>query len=132
MKNTGAQVLAIMLAIILGLVGCSHDSGGSEPRYTVWTDVGTYDEFQSNFPGPLDEGMFLFAEFTNEQFAQIAPSLSGASDHKHSWTKAQLKDWCVGRGFDNSTANEYSSWLASINHGMIASRRGNLVDLILK
>lgn len=132
MKNTMAQVLAVWAAIILGLVGCSHDSGDSEPRHTVWTDVGTYSEFQSSFQRTLDDGMFLYAEFTNEQFAQIAPTLSGASDHKHSWTKAQLKDWCVGRGFDNSTANEYASWLASINHGMIASRRGNLVDLILK
>lgn len=132
MKNTMAQVSAILVAIILGLVGCSHDSGDSEPRYTVWTDVGTYSDFQSSFQKTLNDGMFLYAEFTNQQFAQIAPTLSGASDHKHSWTKAQLRDWCVGRGFDNSTANEYSAWLASINHGMIVSRRGNLVDLILK
>ncbi len=124
MKNTMAQVSAILVAIILGLVGCSHDSGDSEPRYTVWTDVGTYSDFQSSFQKTLNDGMFLYAEFTNQQFAQIAPTLSGASDHKHSWTKAQLRDWFVGRGFDNLLTDESSpSILITVRFNVLKSVR---------
>lgn len=114
------------------LLGCSHDSGDTEPRYTVWTDSGTYSEFEKSFEVSLDDGQFLYLEFTNEQFSQLSPSLHGQDDYKHSWTKAQLKDWFIGRGFDDENANEWSAWLISINHGMIASRRGNLVNLIIK
>ena len=53
------------------LLGCSHDSGDTEPRYTVWTDSGTYSEFEKSFEVSLDDGQFLYLEFTNEQFSQI-------------------------------------------------------------
>lgn len=121
--------LAVMVCTFLG---CSHDSGDTEPRYTVWTDSGPHSDFEQSFGVSLDDGNFLYLEFTDEQFSQMSPFLHGQDDYKHSWTKAQLKDWFIGRGFDDENANEWSAWLASINHGMIASRRGNLVDLIIK
>lgn len=120
-----------LASLMLAFFGCSHDAD-TEPRYTVWTAAGTYTDFQNSFKVSLDDGQFLYLEFTNEQFSQMSSSLVGQDDYKHSWTKSQLKDWFVGRGFDDANANEWSAWLISVNHGMIASRRGNLVDLIIK
>lgn len=123
-------VIGVVVAMSV-FFGCSHDAD-TEPRYTVWTDVGTYTDFQSSFKTELNDGMFLYAEFTNEEFSQISSALVGQDDYKHSWTKSQLKDWLVGRGFDDENANEWSAWLISVNHGMIASRRGQFVYLIIK
>lgn len=133
MMSRGKFLAFIGLAsLMLVFLGCSHDADADEPQYTVWTDVGTYTDFQSSFKMNLDDGKFLYAEFTSEQFSQISSFLAGQDDYKRSWTKSQLKDWFVGRGFDDANANEWSAWLISINHGMIASRRGNLVDFIIK
>lgn len=124
--------LIVGLVIVLSVFwGCSHNAE-TEQRYTVWIDVGTYTDFQNSFNVPLNSGEFLYLEFTNDQFAQLSSSLVGQDDYKRSWTKSQLKDWFVGRGFDDAKATEWSAWLISVNHGMIASRRGDLVDFILK
>lgn len=131
MKRRKILALIGLASLMLVFLGCSHDAD-TEPQYIVWTDVGTYTEFQASFKMNLNDGTFIYAEFTNEQFSQISSSLVGLDDYKRSWTKSQLKDWFVGRGFDDANANEWSAWLISINHGMIASRRGNLVDLIIK
>ncbi|MBQ4330564.1 MAG: hypothetical protein IJC31_01875 [Spirochaetaceae bacterium] len=131
MKRGKNLALIGLVSLMLVFLGCSHDAD-TPPRYTVWTDVGTYTEFQSSFKMDLNDGMFLHVEFANEQFSQISSSLVGQDDYKHSWTKSQLKDWFVGRGFDDAKANEWSAWLISVNHGMIVSRRGNLVYIIIK
>ena len=134
MKKKSSPFIFIGLAtVMLAFLGCSHDAGDSEPRYTVWTDAVTYTEFQQSFGRELSEGMFIYGQFSNEEFAQISQSLTtSGDDYKHSWTKSQIKDWFVGRGFDDVNANEWSAWLVSVDHGMIASRRGDIVDLIVK
>lgn len=100
MKRGKNLALIGLVSLMLVFLGCSHDAD-TPPRYTVWTDVGTYTEFQASFKMDLNDGMFLHVEFANEQFSQISSSLVGQDDYKHSWTKSQLKDWFVGRGFDD-------------------------------
>ena len=107
--------------------GCSFDD---EESYTIWTDMGTYSEFQSAFDTTLNDGMYVRLEFTSSQWSQIKSSLT--SDGKHSWGKSKIKDWLIGRGFGDYEAKQESSWLTTIEHGFIASRTGNTVYYILK
>lgn len=124
----------IVLATIIGIVcfsfiSCSNLTS-SEPTYTVWTDIGTYSEFQSSFGTTLNDGEYLRLEFTSAQWNQIASSAT--SEGRHNWTKDQIKDWFLGRGFGNYEATKESSWMTTIEHGFIASRTGNTVYLIIK
>ena len=74
--------------------------------------------------------MYLRLDFTSAQWNQISGSLT--SEGRHSWTKSQIKDWLLGRGFGDSESTKESAWFATIDHGFIASRTGNTVYLILK
>lgn len=84
--------------------------------------MGTYQQFENAFGITLDDNQYVRLEFTDEMWNQIKPSLT--NDGKH--------DWLIGRGFGDSEANKESSWLATIEHGFLASRTGNTVYLILK
>lgn len=92
--------------------------------------MGTYQQFENAFGITLDDGHYVRLEFTDEMWNQIKPSLT--KDGKHDWSQSKIKDWLIGRGFGDSEANKESSWLATIDHGFLASRTGNTVYLILK
>lgn len=102
----------------------------TEPRYKVWTDTSSYADFQTNFKMTLENGMYLRVEFTPTQWNTISATLT--NDGKYWWTKNQIKDWFLGRNFDEPTATKSSSWLTTIDHGFIASRTGTIVYYILK
>lgn len=129
MKRKFLVLVTIIGLACLCLIGCSNPNN-SEPTYTVWTDLGTYSEFQSTFGTTLNDGEYLRLEFTSSQWNQISGSTT--SEGRHSWTKDQIKDWFLGRGFGNYEATKESSWITTIEHGFIASRTGNTVYLILK
>ena len=74
--------------------------------------------------------MYIRLEITASQWNQISSSLT--SEGRHSWTKSQIKDWLLGRGFGDSESTKESAWFATIDHGFIASRTGNIVYYILK
>ena len=74
--------------------------------------------------------MYLRVEFTPTQWNTISATLT--NDGKYWWTKNQIKDWFLGRNFDEPTATKSSSWLTTIDHGFIASRTGTIVYYILK
>ena len=120
-------LFTIFMTIAIAFVGCK--TNGDE-TYTVWTDIGTYSEFQTSFGTTLNDGEYLRLEFTSTQWNQI--SASTTNEGRHSWTKAQIKDWFLGRGFGDNEATRESSWITTIHHGFIASRTGNTVYLILK
>jgi hypothetical protein len=69
-------------------------------------------------------------EFTSSQFNEIKSTLP--NNTKHEWTEDRIRDWFIGRGFGNAEANQETAWFKTINHGFIASRSGNLVDMIVK
>jgi len=120
-------LLGLVMAA-LWFVGCKHEPE-PDPTYTVWTDTDTSDAFQSVF-GELKDGFYMRAELTNSLFNEIAPSLP--NEDKHTWTENQIYDWFIGRGFGNAEANREKAWLLTINHGLIASRSGNIVYMIIK
>ena len=101
-----------------------------EDTYTVWTDFSSYSEFESTFGTTLNDGMYVRLEFTSSQWSQMSSSLT--SEGRHSWTKSQIKDWLLGRGFGDSESTKESAWLTTIDHGFIASRTSNTVYYILK
>ena len=122
-------LLLISIFVVL-FIGCQNNTDDDEDSYTVWTDVGTYSEFQSVFNTSLDDGMYVRLEFTSSQWLQISPSLT--NEGRHSWTKRKIKAWLLGRGFGDSEATKESAWMITITHGFIASRIGSAVYFILK
>ena len=121
-------LIALSLAFIFS--SCSTDDDDSETTYTVWTDFGTYAEFQSSFNQTLEDNHYSSWELTNQQFKQLSSYLT--DEYKHNWTKSQIKDWLIGRGFDNSVSTENVAWITTSDHCMLATRSGNLVYFILK
>ena len=132
MKRKGF-VLLVAVALCFAAISCSNPSSSSTPSeetYTVWTDLSTYSDFQTVFKTTLNDGMYLRLEFTASQWNQMSGTLT--SEGRHSWTKSQIKDWLLGRGFGDSESTKESAWFATIDHGFIASRTGNTVYYILK
>ena len=106
--------------------GCKH----SVDSFTVWIDFSTYSEFETAFSTTLNDGMYIRSDFTSEAWKTISASLT--NEGKHIWSKSQIKDWFIGRGFGDSEATQETAWLTSTEHGFIASRSGNTVYYILK
>lgn len=102
----------------------------SDNKYTVWTDTGTYAEFQQAFQADLQDGYYKRMEITNEQWKEIAKNLT--SEGKHRWDEETIKKWLISNGFGESEARKESSWFAVVDHGLLATRTGNMVYLILK
>ena len=122
--------VVVLLSICISFVGCQNNVGDDEDTYTVWTDVSTYSEFQSAFGTTLADGMYIRLEFTSSQWSQISDSLT--SEGRHSWTKTQIKDWLIGRGFGDTESTQESAWLTTIDHGFLVTRTGSTVYYILK
>jgi hypothetical protein len=130
MENRKHWLAIAAMAIVLGMVltGCPQPMG-SEPTYSVWTDSGTYAEFQSAFGGAtLQDGYYSRLDITNAQFSQMPLP----NEYKHNWTENQIYDWFIGRGFGATEANQEKSWLITVSHGLIASRSGNIVYMLIK
>ena len=119
--------LFILLVTLFVSTSCSMNT---EPTWTVYTDIGTYSEFKQAFGTTLDDGYYVRLEFSSSEWDAIKSST--IDDYKHQWTKAQIKDWFIGRGFGNSEAEKEIAWLTTINHGFIASRTGNTIYFLLK
>jgi len=124
--------LVCLSALSLAFVGCEEPK--EDKTYTVWTDTDTYANFQSQLEPiigqTLNDGYYLRFELTNAQFDSFSSSLP--NEDKHVWTESEIKKWFVGRGFDDATAKEQTSWLVTINHGCISSRTGSTVYSLLK
>ncbi|MDR2304243.1 MAG: hypothetical protein LBE10_06620 [Treponema sp.] len=119
--------LAGLIVIILGFAGCTQPTD-SEPTYTVWTDVWTYAQFQGELGTTLQNGYYMRFELTNSEFSQIYRP----DECKHDWTEDQIYDWFIGRGFGDTEANREKAWVITVNHGFLASRTGNFVDVLVK
>ena len=123
--------LLFVVLLIFCFSGCDSSGGGDkEEEYTVWTDVETYAEFQAAFGTTIEDGYYIRLEFTSSQWAAISPGLT--SEYRHSWTKSQIKDWLIGRGFGDYESTKESAWMTTIDHGFIVSRTGQTVYYILK
>ena len=134
MKKTDLFKTFLLLACAISILSFSScellTNSKAGPRYKVWTDISSYAQFETDFKTSLGDGMYLWMEFTSAQWDTISASLT--NNGKHWWTKNQIKDWFLGRNFDDATATQRTAWLTTIDHGFIASRTGTIVYYILK
>ncbi|WP_149554627.1 hypothetical protein [Treponema pectinovorum] len=128
MKRKYSKLLFLFI-IFIGILFLSCKTDVDE-TYTVWTDKGTYSDFQQAFKATLNDGMYTRVEFTSSQWSQISPVLTSVG--RHNWTQDKIKDWLIGSGFGNDEATRESAWLTTVNHGFIAARVSNIVYFILK
>ena len=126
-------MLLTIAAFLLTVIGCSNPSIiQTEETYTVWTGSAPYSLIQSEGL-TLDDGCYWYIEFTKSQWNEYYNSIAVEMDeYKHYWTKAQIKDYLTGRGFSNSEATKRSSWLTTIEHGLIIFRERSMVHMIIK
>ena len=107
-----------------------------EGKYTVWTGEMDYYAFQSqigiNFE--LYDGNYIRTEISKEQWeSAIEPMLlEDADNDRHRWKKEKIYDWLIGRGFGSEEARKESSWITTVNHGMILSRDKNKIHVLFK
>lgn len=124
-------MLLTIAAFLLTVIGCSNPSNiPTEETYIVWTDTSTYSEFQTFSGITLNDGYYLWLEINKSQWNEICSLVE--NEYRHYWTKAQIKDYLIGRGFDNSEATKRSAWFTTIDHGFIVTRERNVVYYILK
>ncbi len=119
--------LLVIVPLLFFLNSCQMNT---EETYTVWTDSSSYFDFVLSFNATLNDGMYMRLEFSSADWAKMSDSLT--NEGKYVWTKSQIKDWLIGRGFGDSESTKESSWLTTIEHGFIVSRTGNMVYYILK
>lgn len=119
--------LFILLVTLFVSTSCSMNT---EPTWTVYTDIGTYSEFKQAFGTTLDDGYYVRLEFSSSEWDAIKSSLP--DECKHQWAKDQIVDWFIGRGFGNIEAEQEVAYLTTINHGLVVSRSGSTVYMIVK
>ena len=126
-------MLLTITAFLLTVISCSIPSNiPTEETYTVWTGSAPYSLIHSKGL-TLDDWYYWYIEFTKSQWNEFYSSFMVEMDeYKHYWTKAQIKDYLISRGFGNSEATKRSSWLTTINHGFIIDREGSMVHMIIK
>lgn len=126
-------MLLTITVFLLTVIGCSNPSTiPTEETYTVWAGSAPYSVVQAEGL-TLDDGYYWYVEITKSQWNEYYSSLvEDGNEYRHSWTKAQIKDYLIGRGFGNSEATKRSTWLTTIEHGFIVVREGSMVHMILK
>lgn len=128
-KRTAVSAFLSLLLICMFLASCKTDDD-EDDTYTVWTDVTTYSEFQAIFNRTLGDGYYLYLEFSNSEWKEYFSDLT--SEGRHNWTRDKIKEWFIGRSFGNAEAEKMTSWLMTVDHGVIFSRTGSLVYGIMK
>ena len=123
--------IGLILTLVFGtlLIGCPTEPSGPS-RYTVWTDIWSYTNFQTAFEDTLTDGYFSTYTITPSGWNQISPTLPNQG--KHNWTESELKSYFIGIGFSNEQATTQTAWLITTNHAVIASRTGNNVYMLFK
>jgi hypothetical protein len=125
MKSKKLWIGIMVMILLFGIMFAGCEMEPDDPTYTVWTDSAP----ASEFPG-LNDGYYIRYEFTTSEWNSIKSSLT--NEGKYNWTESEIKKWFIGRGFGNSEANQETSWLITINHGMIVSRSGAIAYILVK
>jgi hypothetical protein len=112
MESKKDWLIISVLTVAVGIIftGCSQPTD-NDPTYTVWTDSGTYTEFQSAFDvATLLDDHYVHTEITDAQFSQIPLP----NEYKQNWNESQIYNWFIGRGFGDTEANREKSWLITV------------------
>lgn len=123
MKKNKLVILILSLFFVMLFSSCNMNF---EETYTVWTDSGPYSEIEDSVN--LDDGHFIYLELTNSEFK----SMPRSDEFKHKWTTTRIKEWLIGRGFDDGQSTKMAFWFSTIDHGMLISRTGNVAYIMIK
>lgn len=136
-KMTGVRAILLLscMAIVFSLASCDTPMDKQEIRYTVWRGHLPYKEFEKVFRGTLIQGIledkhFMWYEFDAAQWGRLSKNLSDTG--KYMWTKDQIKKWLLDEGLSEEQAAKVLTWLTTVEHGYIASRYGDTVELLFK
>ena len=144
MANKNILLIIPVIVFVIGMTLVSCDIGPKEegdPKYTVRTGTMSYTDYQAlvrSLGGDptLRDGYWGQQELATEEFNQFVSiynsSAQVANKNQNNWTKNQLIDYFMGRGFDNTKANEAASLVVTTNHIMIVSRSGSIVYVLIK
>lgn len=125
------RVFTTLVTLLVICLAACFQSCEKEAKYTVWTEVELYSQFESETGITIKEGCYIKMEITNEQWEQqMVPLLT--NEGKHYWSEAEIKKWLVGCGFGEHESTKESSWLVMADHGILAAREGNRVNMIVK
>ena len=126
MKNKLHKFIALAILLVTGLMfqSCNGE------KYTVWTDHITYSEFQSSYNITLNDGYYVRAEISKSQWSEISKYLT--AEGRHRWDEETIRKWLISNGFGETEATKESSWFVVTEHGLLVTRTGNMVYLILK
>lgn len=123
------KLFSLLAIAVLTLTAISFQSC-KDDKYTVWTETVTYSEYYQAFGTSLDDGYYKRFELTDDQWNTVSKNLT--SEGKHRWSESEIKKWLIGNGFGDSEATKESSWLTTVDHGLIVTRDGYFVSMILK
>jgi len=140
-KNIFLMIPVIIFVIGMTVVGCDiGPADNGDPKYSVRTGTMPYTDFQAlvrsqggNYT--LSDGYWSNDELTTDEFNQyvsIYNSSQISTKSQNNWTKNQLVDYFIGRGFDNGKANQAASLVVTTNHILITSRSGSIVYVLIK
>lgn len=130
-KMTGVRAILLLscMAIVFSLASC-NTMDKQETRYTIWSIGLTYTDFEKVFQDTLDDKHFMWYEFDAAQWSSWSKVLTNTG--KYMWTKDQIKKWLLNVGLSEKQAAERLTWFTTVEHGYIASRYGDRVDLLFK
>lgn len=127
------------LLVLICFFSCSNPSSPlivptpMEETYTVYVNSVTYSFLHTQTGVVFENKSYYRYEFTKSQYNEILSSSGPSTDmYKRQWTKSQIKDWLLGHYLDETDATRVSSWLVTIDHGVIFIRWENMVYCILK
>ena len=138
--HTWVSLLIAGMIMLLSLSACNTPASNNtqkpeqEKKYTVWTNRSPYKEFKDGFKEVLEDGEYLYAKYTPENWQKVLENITNNSNWgRRSWTEQEIRDWFLDHGFDKKTATERATWLIkTVEHGLIASRTGITVYYLIK
>ena len=124
-----------LISLIFGtiFIGCEMEPELTpEPTYTIYVNTFTFSSTDSLFGG-LQDGYYITydlskADFDWEKANNFQNRLANV------WTEDQIYSFLIGwgGGFGNSQARELTTWLTTVNYGLIATRQGSLLHVLIK
>jgi hypothetical protein len=121
----GIPVIILVLGIML--TGCAEPE---EPAtYKVWTGVFKFSA--DGLFGTLQDNQYNRRELTRTDFEWHKEN-NFQNSPEYEWTEDQIFSYLVGLGFSTTQAETQSAWLISVDHGLIGSRTGDILYLLLK
>jgi len=128
-KKSWKGILVLVLVFGIMLIGCETEP--DDPTYTVWTETFNFSLSTDSWFADLQDGYHKYTELSKTDF-DWEKANNFQNSHQNVWTEDQICSYLVGLGFSNAIAKEKAAWLASVNHGMLGSRTGSLLYIILK